>query len=232
MVLYSADIMDVAQKVKSVKEKKPLTAKQLAAIEKRKAKENVVNVEEEPKKVVKKRVKKEKPLSVEEPKSLEEALEEALEEEPKKRKRAPKKKDPALECFLEPKPDEEKVEVEKPKRKRAPKKSESVEPIEPVEEKEEDEKPKRKRAKKIPETVKTIHDIEKESEPPVWFKKYIEGVQREKKMQAGEKVAKKQLKEEAEGLAQKSWEDGLTRDRVNDELDNHMSRMHRMIFGR
>jgi hypothetical protein len=208
MVLYSADIMDVAQKVKSVKEKKPLTAKQLAAIEKKKAKEPVeekVAPVEEPKKVVKKRVKKEKPVSVEEPKSLEEALEEALEEEePKKRKRAPKKKDPALECFLEPKPVEEKVE----------------------------EKPKRKRAKKVSETVKSIKDIEKEAEPPVWFKKYIEGVQREKKMQAGEKVAKKQLKEEAEGLAQKSWEDGLTRDRVHDELDNHMSRMHRMIFGR
>jgi len=210
MVLYSADIMDVAQKVKSVKEKKPLTAKQLAAIEKRKAKENVpVEEPKEPKeKVVKKRVKKEKPLSVEKPKSLEEALEEALEEEPKE----------------EPK-----------KRKRAPKKAEPVEPVEPVEPievKEEEEKPKRKRAKKIKETVKSIHDIEKESEPPVWFKKYIEGVQREKKMQAGEKVAKKQLKVEAEGLAQKSWEDGLTRDRVNDELDNHMSRMHRMIFGR
>lgn len=208
MVLYSADIMDVAQKVKSVKEKKPLTAKQLAAIEKKKAKEPVeekVAPVEEPKKVVKKRVKKEKPLSVEEPKSLEAALEEALEEEPKKRKRAPKKKDPALECFLEPKPAEEKVE-------------------------EVEEKPKRKRAKKIKETVKSIKDIEKEAEAPAWFKKYIEGVQREKKMQAGEKVAKKQLKEEAEGLAQKSWEDGLTRDRVNDELDNHMSRMHRVFI--
>lgn len=208
MVLYSADIMDVAQKVKSVKEKKPMTAKQLAAIEKKKAKENVPEKVEEPKvvKVVKKRVKKEKPVSVEEPKSLEQALEEALDEEaleePKKRKRAPKKK------------------IE-----------EKVEPV-PAPAIEESEKPKRKRAKKVSETVKTVKDIEKEAEPPVWFKKYIEGVQREKKMQAGEKVAKKQLKEEAEGLAQKSWEDGLTRDRVNDELDNHMSRMHRMIFGR
>lgn len=217
MVLYSADIMDVAQKVKSVKEKKPLTDKQLAAIEKRKAKKEKVEPVEEPvkkpveepvKKVVKKRVKKEQPISVEEPKSLEEALEEALEEEPKKRKRAPKKKvDPAVNCSI-PSP-------------------EPVEPVEPVE-----EKPKRKRAKKIKETVKSIHDIEKESEPPVWFKKYIEGVQREKKAQSGEKVAKKQLQKEAEGLAQKSWEDGLTRDRVNDELDNHMSRMHKMIFGR
>lgn len=205
MVLYSADIMDVAQKVKSVKEKKPLTSKQTAAIEKKAKKENVpVNVEpkvEEVKKVVKKRVKKEQPLSVEEPKSLEEALEEALLEEPKKRKRAAKK-----------------VEVEAVA---------EVAEVEAVA-----EKPKRKRVKKISETVKSIKDIEKESEPPAWFKKYIEGVQREKKMQSGEKVPKKQLKEEAEGLAQKSWEDGLTRDRVNDELGNHMSRMHRMIFGR
>lgn len=192
--------MDVAQKVKSVKEKKPLTDKQLAAIEKRKAKKEVpVEKVEEPKKVVKKRVKKEQPISVEEPKSLEEALEEALEEEPKKRKRAPKKK------------------VEAP-----------VEPVEPVEAVA--EKPKRKRAKKIVETVKTIKDIEKESEPPAWFKKYIEGVQREKKNQAGEKVAKKQLKEEVEDLAQKSWDDGLTRDRVNDELGNHMSRMHKVFI--
>lgn len=200
--------MDVAQKVKSVKEKKPLTDKQLAAVEKRKAKkENVAPVEKvEEVKIVKKRVKKEQPISVEEPKSLEEALEEALEEEPKKRKRAPKKKvDPAVNCSI-PTP---------------------VEAVELVE-----EKPKRKRAKKIPETVKTIKDIEKESEPPMWFKKYIEGVQREKKTQAGEKVAKKQLKEEVEDLAQKSWDDGLTRDRVNDELGNHMSRMHKMVFGR
>lgn len=206
MVLYSADIMDVAQKVKSVKEKKPLSTKQLAAIEKKAKDVPKVEEKEEPKKVVKKRVKKEKPLSVEEPKSLEEALEEAL-EEPKKRKRAPKKKVEVVEDLRVP------VVEEKP-----------VEPV--VEEK----KPKRKRAKKISETVKTIHDIEKESEPPVWFKKYIEGVQREKKLQAGEKVAKKQLKEEAQGLAQKSWEDGLTRDRVHDELDNHMSRMHKVLF--
>tara|TARA_R110000868_G_scaffold1884_3_gene14923 strand:+ start:2821 stop:3369 length:549 start_codon:yes stop_codon:yes gene_type:complete len=182
MVLYSADIMDVAQPVKSVKEKKPLTEKQLAAIERRKKKTS----EKELDTVVKE-------------------LEKSLDSKPK-RKRTKKS--------------EEKVEQET---------------VEKVEEKVEEtvekiEKPKRKRVKK--EIIKSVKEVEKEIEPPVWFKKYIEGVQKEKQIYAEKKIPQKQMKIEAEEVAKKSWENGLTRDRVKDELDNHMSRMHKMIFGR
>ena len=190
MVLYSADIMDVAQPVKSVKEKKPLTEKQLAAIERRKKKTS----EKELDTVVKE-------------------LEKSLDSKPK-RKRTKKS--------------EEKVEEEKVEEK--------VEEIEKVEEKVEEiqeekiEKPKRKKAKK--EIIKSVKEVEKEIEPPVWFKKYIEGVQKEKQIYSEKKIPQKQMKIEAEEVAKKSWENGLTRDRVKDELDNHMSRMHKMIFGR
>jgi hypothetical protein len=189
MVLYSADIMDVAQPVKSVKEKKPLTEKQLAAIERRKKKTS----EKELDTVVKE-------------------LEKSLDSKPK-RKRT-KKSEEKVEEEIEKV--EEKVE----------------ETVEKVEEKVEEkiEKPKRKRVKK--EIIKSVKEVEKEIEPPVWFKKYIEGVQKEKQIYSEKKIPQKQMKIEAEEVAKKSWENGLTRDRVKDELDNHMSRMHKMIFGR
>jgi hypothetical protein len=188
MVLYSADIMDVAQPVKSVKEKKPLTEKQLAAIERRKKKTS----EKELDTVVK---------------ELEKSL------DSKKRKRT-KKSEEKVEEKIEKV--EEKVE----------------ETVEKVEEKVEEkiEKPKRKKAKK--EIIKSVKEVEKEIEPPAWFKKYIEGVQKEKQIYSEKKIPQKQMKIEAEEVAKKSWENGLTRDRVKDELDNHMSRMHKMIFGR
>ena len=127
---------------------------------------------------------------------------------------------------------EEKVEEETVE-KVEEKVEETVEKVEEkVEEVQEEkiEKPKRKRVKK--EIIKSVKEVEKEIEPPVWFKKYIEGVQKEKQIYAEKKIPQKQMKIEAEEVAKKSWENGLTRDRVKDELDNHMSRMHKMIFGR
>jgi len=92
-------------------------------------------------------------------------------------------------------------EVKQEKKKRTPKQKAEPEPI---------AEPKPKRAKK-------------ENEPPVWFKKYVEDVQKEKASIGGE-VSKKQeniIKTEALKVAKKSWQSGFTRDRVQGEVDNH-----------
>jgi hypothetical protein len=74
----------------------------------------------------------------------------------------------------------------------------------------------------------------KSNDPPEWFKKYVEGVQKEKAAAGGD-VSKKQetiIKNEALKVAQKSWDSGFTRDRVQNEVDSHMNRMYSMIFSR
>lgn len=70
-----------------------------------------------------------------------------------------------------------------------------------------------------------------ESEPPAWFKKYVESVKTEKSKLAEEKKPQKQIKEEAQQEAKVHWENGPTRSRVTHEVDNHMNRMYSMIFG-
>jgi hypothetical protein len=68
--------------------------------------------------------------------------------------------------------------------------------------------------------------------PPQWFAKYVEGVKKEQATLKTEKVAPKQIKEEARETASKSWNNGLTRNRVENEVNGHMSRMYSMIFSK
>lgn len=68
--------------------------------------------------------------------------------------------------------------------------------------------------------------------PPQWFAKYVEGVKKEQATLKTEKVAPKQIKEEAKEAASKSWNNGLTRNRVENEVNGHMSRMYSMIFSK
>jgi hypothetical protein len=68
--------------------------------------------------------------------------------------------------------------------------------------------------------------------PPQWFAKYVEGVKKEQATLKPEKVAPKQIKEEARETASKSWNNGLTRNRVENEVNGHMSRMYSMIFSK
>jgi hypothetical protein len=87
--------------------------------------------------------------------------------------------------------------------------------------------------KKRVRKAKQIEPLTKENlEPPQWFNKYVEGVKKEEAVQKAEKVPAKQVKQEAQEVAQKSWNDGLTRDRVSNEVDSHMNRMYSMIFKR
>ena len=67
-------------------------------------------------------------------------------------------------------------------------------------------------------------------EPPAWFQKYVAGVKSEEAKQSSVKVPKKEVLQEAKQTAQEQWNNGLTRDRIQNEVDSHMSRMYGMIF--
>lgn len=132
----------------------------------------------------------------------------------------------------------EKAEMEELSKKlteAAPKKKRKVEVK--VEEEPKPE-PKKKKVKVVQEEVVVATEIKEEpkkriprkksNEPPEWFKKYVEGVQKEK-TSGGAEVSKKQetiIKNEALKVAQKSWDSGFTRDRVQNEVDQHMNRMY------
>lgn len=68
------------------------------------------------------------------------------------------------------------------------------------------------------------------NEPPTWFKQYVSGVKKEEAKISREKKPNKQIQKEAREVAQSSWDDGFTRDRVRNEVDGHMSRMYQMMF--
>lgn len=69
-----------------------------------------------------------------------------------------------------------------------------------------------------------------DDEPPSWFHKYVEGVKSEESKLSREKKPKRQIKEEAKAAAKEHWDNGLTRNRVENEIDGHMSRMYNMMF--
>ncbi len=119
-----------------------------------------------------------------------------------------------LEKVIEEALAEDKEEdIELPPKKRQ-KKKKIVEVIEKVEV----EKPKR--AVK----VAPVHD---DKVPPLWFKKWNEAELRKSK-----KVPVKKIREVAAEESTKQWNDGHTRDKLRNEMDNHQSRMYNMIFGR
>lgn len=104
-----------------------------------------------------------------------------------------------------------------------------VEEVKPV-------KVKKEKTVKVAEPVSEVEEPKKRkrelkpksNDPPEWFKKYVEGVQKEKAATGGD-VSKKQetiIKNEALKVAQKSWDSGFTRDRVQNEVDSHMNRMY------
>lgn len=69
-------------------------------------------------------------------------------------------------------------------------------------------------------------------EPPSWFKKYISGVKLEENHHATPPIAKKVVKQNAEVEAANQWQQGVVRDRVNNEVNQHMHRLYSQIFGR
>ena len=106
---------------------------------------------------------------------------------------------------------------------------------------------KRKASKEIDTAVdKAVEEVAKEpkpkkvkrvlkrdeSVPPVWFEKFVESAKLEESKIAADKKPAKVVKEEAKVAAQAQWSDGYTRDRVNQQVDNHMSKLYGMIFAR
>lgn len=82
-----------------------------------------------------------------------------------------------------------------------------------------------------PPAKKRIH-VEEESTPPAWFKQYVAGVKKEESKVSNDKKPQRQIQQEANQVAENQWRDGFTRDRVRNEVDNHMSRMYHMMFGK
>jgi hypothetical protein len=215
MTLYSASILDMAKKVEKkkgkkkveesvepdvetapappVKEKKPRTEKQIAALER--AKEARALKKEA---ALKAKADEEEAISAKkteiDAKAQEIAYKKIQMQEKRKAAREEKKKASGAACSIDKAVDEAlaATEVEKPKKKRK-----VVDP----------------------------------NEPPAWFSKYVEGVKKEEAKVSGTKVSAKQVSEEAKEVATAHWNDGLTRDRVNTEVDNHMNRMYHMMFG-
>lgn len=99
------------------------------------------------------------------------------------------------------------IEIEAPQEvpQEAPKVEEAVE----APKAEKVKKPRAPRVKKDP----TI--------PPQWFAKYVEGVKKEQASMKTEKTPAKKIREEANDAALKSWNNGLTRNRVQNEVDSH-----------
>ena len=71
-----------------------------------------------------------------------------------------------------------------------------------------------------------------ESVPPVWFERFVESAKMEESKIAADKKPAKVVKEEAKVAAQAQWSDGYTRDRVNQQVDQHMGKLYSMIFAR
>lgn len=215
MVLYSADIMDMAVPVKSVKRGKKTQEstpdpEEPVVKKSRKRKAIVVQLpdQKEPEKIKKSRAKK-----VVEPVEKVEAVVEDVEkvEEPRAKKRLSEKQMVAIEKRKLANSLKKKIaEQEKTNPVEEVKEEIASTPIEP--------KPKRIRVKKDPNVA------------PAWFEKFVENIQKEKNQFTETKVTAKQVKADAIEVAKKRWEDGLVRDRVNDEMNNHMGRMYKMIF--
>jgi hypothetical protein len=198
MVLYATDLIDL-EKPKTVKTKR---------VSKKKIEEPVIELKEieAPPKQKRQRVLKKKV-------DLKEEVKEDIKEnvkEPLLIKEAPPKKTRKRK----------QIEIEEPVKE--------VENIEQICESptlvDEPEKPKKTRKIKPKTESKSTQT---NTEPPVWFQKYVAGVQKEKADSVGQ-VTKKQAKEiktEALKTAHKSWQSGVTRDRVQGEVDSHMNRM-------
>lgn len=230
MTLYAANVMDIAKPVETKPKKE----------RKRKAKEEPSTPEnkEEPSESIPPPAPK-KPLSEARMAALEKAKEtrKRKREEALAAKAAEEEEIKAKEEEIKAKEEEiaRKKEEAKEKRrlKREAKRMANQEPQEetpPTSEVSETPTPSVQEDQPKPKKVRKVKVVRDDSIPPAWFQKYVEGVKQEEAKVSPASVSKKQVTETARQVAQNAWEDGLTRDRVQHEVDNHMSRMYSMIF--
>lgn len=81
-----------------------------------------------------------------------------------------------------------------------------------------------------PKRVRRTPAVHDPNEPPKWFKEYVHSVKAEKAQIANEPTPKRQLKRESAEQASELWREPQTRDRVNAEANDQMSRMYSTIF--
>ena len=214
--LYTADVLSNAKPVKSTepvqspadppKTKKPATEKQLAALAKAK---EARRLKKEAEQAAKLQAETEATNAAEQ----EAAKAAAHEEKLKARREAAKerRKQKKLEKLREEQTEVKEV-VQMPI-------STPAAPITPEPSLTEEPKKKKPRIKRDP------------NDPPQWFTKFVETGKQELNLQAAEKKPKKVVKEEAQVDAKQQWSDGYTRDRVTNEINNHVHRMYSMMFG-
>lgn len=235
MTLYSADFLDVAKPVETIKkkgkkvaqesletpvveenadiapmalkkEKKPATEKQLAALKKAQEARKVKREELEKSKLAEtEAAEKMKTLQEEKEKSL--IAKKELLKEKRRLKREEKKQGPTPEASSEESVDGMSHAVD-----------EAVAQVAEVA-----DKPKVTKRKRVQDQT--------EDTPPAWFKKYVAGVKKEEGVISKEKKPSKQIRIEADKTAEIQWADKFTRNRVQNEVDGHMSRMYQMMFG-
>lgn len=198
MKLYSAKIDDIAkpvaeEPVKEVKEKKPRTEKQIAALEK--AKE------------ARKRKREEIDAKKEEIKEKEKEIDEAVEQAVAK-KIGKQEATPSVTS-------EEEAPVKKSRKQSNPKKVPQKPEVDAV-------------ATAPGSAVERSNVNEDVHEPPAWFKTFIANTRAEEAKLSKPKKPRKQVRKEAEEMAQHKWQDSHTRDRVQTQADNHMRQMHQL----
>lgn len=212
MTLYAANLMDIAtpveKKGKKTKAEKKTEEAVAPAVEKKPLSE-------------KRLAALAKAQETRKRKREEAATAKAAEEDAIKSKEAEiKAKEEEIARKKEAMKEKRRLKREEKKQEQTPPASEASSSSEPAEEGEAP-KPKKVRKQKQPRD---------ENIPPAWFQKYVEGVKQEEAKQGQTKVSKKQVEQEARETATQQWKDGFTRDRVQNEVDSHMSRMYGMIF--
>lgn len=144
-----------------------------------------------------------------------------------------------------------KVEIEKEEKEEEPTTTKTIEP--PVLKKQKKSKPqpsqqildeakteveemiKKVVKKKVKAPVsKKIIDGEEAQVPPAWFKEHLinEEHRRNQEREKKERASIKEVKRVGEEKATVKWNDGETRDKVNNQITNHMNKLYSQIHGR
>ncbi len=78
------------------------------------------------------------------------------------------------------------------------------------------------------EKIKVVKEGKDENEPPAWFKTFIGNAKQQESRIKEPKKPRKQVKVEAEKIAQAQWNDEYTRNRYNQQADQHLRKMHQL----
>ena len=81
-----------------------------------------------------------------------------------------------------------------------------------------------------PSNSPKVDDVD--NEPPKWFMNYVSNMKTFQNEVAEKKKTKRVLKTEADDYAKKQWKKPDLRQRVTDNVDSHLTKMYRQIFGK